>query len=414
MTFWIISLALGVVVSALLALVLLRTRPGPNPSAAYDLRVYRDQLKDVDRDVARGLIGEADAERVRTEVSRRILAADTQLHRETATGGAPKALSRAAVAVVAVVVIGGSALGYQALGAPGYGDLSLKHRIRMADDLHQNRPSQAEAEVRIPATPAPELDPDYQTLIDQLRAAVAKRPDDLQGQALLARHEAQNGNLAAARRAQTKVIALMGDAAGAKEYGELAELLIMAAGGYVSPEAEAVLQQALNHDPRLGPARYYWGMMLAQTGRPDLAFRVWEQTLRTAPAGAPWLAPIRAQIEELAWRAGVEYTLPPAPTAPAAADALAGPSAEDIEAAGAMNAEEQADMVRSMVTRLSDRLASEGGSPAEWARLIGALGVLGDKDRAQAIFDEATIVFAGKSDALAAINAAAAQAGLPQ
>jgi len=285
----------------------------------------------------------------------------------------------------------------------------VQHRIQMAEELHQNRPSQAEAEAVMPPAPALDLEPGYQALIEQLRAAVAKRPDDLQGQILLARHETQSGNLTAAYRAQSTVIDLMGDAAGAKEYGELAELLIVAAGGYVSPEAEAALQQALNHDPRMGPARYYWGMMLTQTGRPDLAFRVWEQTLRTTPPGAPWLAPIREQIEELAWRAGVEYTLPPAAETAAP---LAGPSADDVEAAAGMSADEQAQMVRGMVARLSDRLASEGGSPAEWARLIGALGVLDETERAQAIFDEAKTKFADKPDALTTINAAAQQAGL--
>jgi len=409
MTFWIISLALGVVVSALLAVVLLRTRPGPNPAAAYDLRVYRDQLADVDRDVARGLIGEADAERVRTEVSRRILTADAQLSRQTTQTGAPAALSRGAVAVLAVVIVAGSMLFYRGLGAPGYGDLSLKHRIEMAEELRLNRPAQAEAEARMPARPTPELEPGYQALVDQLRATVVKRPDDMQGQALLARHEAQSGNMVAAHRAQAQVIALMGDQAGAAQYGELAELLILAAGGYVSPEAETALRMALERDPSLGPARYYWGMMLAQTGRPDMAFRLWDQTLRTSLPDAPWLVPIRGQIEEMAWRAGVEYTLPTAARSP---EPLAGPSADDVEAAAGMSADEQAQMVRNMVDRLSERLASEGGSPAEWARLIGALGVLGEADRARAIHGEAQTVFAGDDAALAAIAAAAHQAGL--
>ncbi|MFT7596781.1 MAG: cytochrome c-type biogenesis protein CcmH [Paracoccaceae bacterium] len=412
MTFWIISLALGVVISALLAVVLLRTRPGANPSAAYDLRVYRDQLKDVDRDVARGLIGEADAERVRTEVSRRILAADTQLSRQTTQAtrsGAPKAVTFGAVAVLAVVIVAGSMLFYRNLGAPGYGDLSLKHRIEMAEELRLNRPSQAEAEAQMPARPQLTLEPGYQALIDQLRATVAKRPGDMQGQALLARHEAQSGNMAAAHQAQAQVIAIMGAQAGATQYGELAELLILAAGGYVAPEAETALRMALERDPSLGPARYYWGVMLAQTGRPDMAFRLWDQTLQTSLPDAPWLVPIRGQIEEMAWRAGVEYTLPPAPAAP---DALAGPTADDVEAAAGMSAEDQAQMVRSMVDRLSERLASEGGSPAEWARLIGALGILGEADRARAIHNEAQTVFAGDDAALAAIAAAARQAGL--
>ena len=40
-----------------------------------DLLVYKDQLKEIDRDRASGLIGEAEAEAARLEVSRRLLAA---------------------------------------------------------------------------------------------------------------------------------------------------------------------------------------------------------------------------------------------------------------------------------------------------------------------------------------------------
>ena len=61
---------------------------------------------------------------------------------------------------------------------------------------------------------------------------------------------------------------------------------------------------------------------------------------------------------------------------------------------------------------LAERLATEGGPPEEWARLISALGVLGDNDRAGAILDEARTVFGENENALAMINAAAASAGL--
>jgi cytochrome c-type biogenesis protein CcmI len=43
---------------------------------AHDLVVYRDQLDEIDRDLARSLISENDAEYARTEILRRILVAD--------------------------------------------------------------------------------------------------------------------------------------------------------------------------------------------------------------------------------------------------------------------------------------------------------------------------------------------------
>ncbi|MCB2134183.1 MAG: c-type cytochrome biogenesis protein CcmI, partial [Rhodobacteraceae bacterium] len=69
-------------------------------------------------------------------------------------------------------------------------------------------------------------------------------------------------------------------------------------------------------------------------------------------------------------------------------------------------------MIRGMVEGLEARLADGGGSPAEWARLIGALGVLGEGDRALAARDAARAAYAGDAAALAEIDDAGARAGL--
>ncbi|MFV0515652.1 MAG: c-type cytochrome biogenesis protein CcmI [Jhaorihella sp.] len=408
MTFWIIVTLLALAVATLLVLAMLRGRTGAEPAASYDLRVYRDQLKDVDRDLARGVIAQADAERTRAEVSRRILAADAQLRQEQAGDGQPRRLSAAVAVVLAAVLLGGSAWIYLALGTPGQRDLPLQMRKDLAEQLRRERPGQEAAEARMPARPAPEIDADYAALLEQLRRKVGERPDDLQGHLLLARHEANVGNFAAAREAQQQAIALMGEDAGPGDYAELGELMILASGGYVSPQAELALKQALERDPFNGPARYYWGLMQAQTGRPDLAFDTWERTLRRGPPDAPWLEPIRAQIEEMAWRAGVRFELPET------AASGAGPSRADMEAAGGMSAAERQAMIRGMVDGLADRLSEEGGDAGEWARLISALAVLGEEARARKALEDARAAHAGDAGALAEIEAAARDAGLIQ
>lgn len=408
MTFWILITFMAMAVTGLLLLALLRGRAGQTPAAAYDLQVYRDQLKGVDRDLARGVIAEGDAERIRTEISRRILAADTQMQAESEGSGQPRTLTAVVAGCVALVVIVGAFFMYRDLGAPGYGDLPLSLRIELAQDARENRPDQARAEEQMPASPKPEIDPGYARLIEQLRETVKKRPDDLQGQVLLAQHEANSGNYKAAYQAKARVIEIMGDQANAQDYAEQAEMMILAAGGYVSPQAEGVLETALDRDPAHGPSRYYYGLSLSQSGRPDIAFRIWEETLRESPADAPWVPAIRSQIVDLAFRAGVDFSLPDAPGAPA----LAGPSAADIQAAGDMNADEVKDMARGMVERLSERLANEGGSPPEWARLIQTLGVLGETDRARAIYAEAQQVFGNDADAIALLREAAQAAGI--
>lgn len=409
MTFWIIVGLLAALVAALLALALIRRRTDTEPAAAFDLRVYRDQLKEVDRDLARGLVSQADADRVRTEISRRILAADAEVQR-AADGTASRTPGVLVLAGgLAAVLIGGSVALYSRIGQPGYGDLPRTLRVETAAQVRAERPSQDAAESRMPAdTSAEPANPDYLALVQKLRDTVAARPDDLQGNVLLARNEAILGRFKAAYEAQANVLRIKGDAATAGDFADYADMMVLAAGGYVSPEAEAALTQALKLDARNGAARYYWGLMQGQTGRPDVAFRVWAQLLNDSTPDAPWVPPVRAQIEDMAALAGESrFTLPPLP-----GSAAPGPDADDVAAASEMSEEDRQQMIRGMVDRLSDRLASEGGTPQEWARLISALGVLGDSDRAQAIWDEAKQVFAGNDAALAPIRDAATQSGL--
>jgi cytochrome c-type biogenesis protein CcmH len=256
-----------------------------------------------------------------------------------------------------------------------------------------------------------EASEDYLRLMERLRETVAERPDDVQGHRLLARNEAALGNFVAARASQERVLELVGDGATAQDYADYVDLLVMAAGGYVSPEAEAALARVLERDPRNGAARYYSGLLMLQTGRADLAFRVWDDLLAQSRPTDPWVPPIRAQIRDLAQIAGVRDYEPPQMTAAPAAPG-AGPTAEQMEAAAEMTAEERMEMIRGMVDGLSDRLATEGGPPEDWARLIGALGVLGDAEQARAIADEAEEVFAGNDAALSLIAEARMRAGL--
>ena len=413
MAFWLIISVLAFAVAALLALAILRGRSAEEPPAAYDLRVYRDQLKEVDRDLARGVIGPDDAERVRAEVARRILAADAQLQKGLQEGTQPKALAMSVAALSLIAMVGGSIWVYSQLGAPGYPDMALAGRIEAAQEARVNRISQAEAEARVPAAPAIEApSPDFLRLMAQLREAVAARPGDLQGTMLLARNEAALGNYTAAHQAQAQALSIKGEQATADDYVDYADMMILAAGGYVSPEAEAALRAALVRDPQNGPARYYVGLLQAQTGRPDNAFRTWDAALREGPAGAPHIRAIRAQIEEMAFRAGVNYTLPPEGGGPAVAPS--GPSAQDILNAEDMTGDERMEMIRGMVRNLSDRLALQGGNSTEWARLIGAWGVLGDERQARVIWQEAQSIFWDNPSGLAEVDEAARQAGLTE
>lgn len=403
--FWILCAALVVVVAVAILKPFLRARRTVEPAAAYDLRVYQDQLREVGRDLERGVINEDDAQRLRTEIGRKVLEADRRLSGASGRGASGATIGAAVLLGLALAAAVGI---YLREGSPGQPDQPLAQRIADAQRTYENRPSQASAEAEAPPRPAPpEIEGEYADLVQQLREAVARNPDDPQGLALLASNEARLGNLPAARVALERLIELRGDDARAGELMQLSALMVDAAGGVITPEAEQMLARALQRDPALPQARYLLGLMQIQNGRPDRAFPIWRRLLEEGPENAPWVAPIRASMPELAWLAGQPDYVPPAPRG-----ALPGPDQDAVTAAEDMTEAERTEMIEGMVSGLEARLADQGGSPEEWARLIMALSVLGQADRARLIWIEAQEVFADSPEALATVRAAVDQAGL--
>ncbi|MGR3485988.1 MAG: c-type cytochrome biogenesis protein CcmI [Paracoccaceae bacterium] len=397
MVFWIALAAMTLCVAVTMALPLLRGRGDGGVAATPDRDLYRAQLDEIERDLARGTLDAGQAEAARTEVARRLLAADRA--GPDRTGEAPRAASWIAALSIAALSAGGL-WAYDRLGAPGYADMPRAERLAASAAARANRPDQATAEAAQAALSPPRPLPEGEDgeLIAQLRAIVPERPDDLQGWRLLAFHEARLGDMAAARAAQDRVAQLSGEDA---EAVRLLDVTVAAAGGYVSPLAEALARARLAQD-RADPAgRYYLGLLYDQTDRPDLAFQLWEPLLE---GGGVHARLARGAIEDAAFRAGLDWTLPKG----------AGPalSEEAIAAARDMAPEDRNAMILGMVGRLSERLATQGGPAADWARLIEAYGVLGDGARASAILDEARQVFADRAGDVALLDAAGRRAGL--
>ncbi len=412
MLFWIVVAAMALLVAGLLARPLLDGGGTAAAPAPTDQAVYRDQLAEVDRDVARGVLNPEDAERARAEIARRLIAADRA--GAPPMDDAPTRLSGLGAALAALLAL---ALGlglYLAIGRPGLGDLPRAERLAQAQALRASRPSQAEAEAEAAASlppPPADLPADYLDMVADLREVVPTRPDDLPGWELLALHEARLGNYAAAARAQERVVALKGEDATAADWVALADRMVAAAGGFVSPETEAVLAEVMARDDDDFALLYYLGLLEAQTGRPDRAFPLWREVVEEAPDGLHRRLAL-AQIEQAAWLAGVDYTAPAEGGAAIDPAAAPGPTPREIANAAAMDPAMRGEMIGGMVEGLRARLDAQGGTAEEWGRLIVSLVVLGDAQGARAALDRARAAFAGDGGALAVLTEAAAQAGL--
>lgn len=399
MFFWILAGCIGILTGlAIWRAVVVAGASAVASTAEYDLGLYRDQLRELDRDIARGVITEEDAARARTEISRRVLEADRLVQAET-TSRQGRALP---VALGLLVTLGVAVFVYSTIGAPGYPDLPLAERVAQIEAERAARPSQAEIEAQVPALPQPNLSPDDEAVLTALRTQMAETPNDIEGGRLLVRSEANLRNYPAAKLAQAQLVAALGDAVTARDLVDLARLHILAAGGYVSPEAEAILLRAFASDPDQLDAQFLLGAMYNSQGRPDLTFPLWMTVLQSSPPDAPLVGIILQEIEIVAFFAGqrLDPALLPAPQPGAVSEPERGPSPSQIEAAEDMSAEDRMMMIQDMVARLNERLATEGGTEDDWARLITAYGVLGQFETAERIMAEAREVFAGSARAM--------------
>lgn len=368
-----------------------------------DITIYRDQLREVDRDVDRGVLDPIDAERTRIEISRRLLAADADARQ--GSHAAPRRASRIVAGLVGVAVLLAAGGLYWSLGTFGYGDLPRVERLALGEERRANRPSQLEAEAEMSRPDGIEqADEETRDILQALRAAAFERPDDVQAWAYLSQVEAGVGNYQRAARAQEKTIALLGDNADTPDRVRLLDFLVAGTQGYVSAQAEAIAATILRDDPQNPAARYYAGLMYAQNDRPDQAFGLWRPVVEEGDPDTFHWNLAASQIESVAAQLGMDYVLPE----------RRGPSAADIEAAQNMAPEDRDAMVEGMVAKLADRLATEGGPPQDWARLISALMVIGDEDAARTVLAESETVFGGDVQAVQIIRRAASEAGLEQ
>ncbi len=322
-----------------------------------DIAVYRDQLNEIDRDRAAGLIGAAEAEAAKVEVSRRLLSAADAAAAEKSTSDEPSIWRRrgAAVAGLALLPIGAVAF-YLMLGSPDIPGAPLAERLS----------AQTEASRSIEA------------LVAQVEAHVERNPNDGRAWEVLAPVYMRIGRYDDAVKAWANAIQLNGSSASREaDYGEA---LVAAANGVVTVDAKAAFERALALDNQDVMARFYMGMAADQDGRRAEAEAIWNDLLAHAPPGAPWVEMVRHTLTRKA------------------------PGADGEAAASAAPASGSSD-VNGMVERLAQRLKQNGSDHEGWLRLIRSYRVLGQDDKAQTAVADARTALAGEPDKLRDFNA---------
>jgi cytochrome c-type biogenesis protein CcmH len=329
--------------------------------------VYRDQLAEIDRDAASGLIGASEAEAARVEIGRRLLAAaDRPVPPPLPSGMA----FRRVAAGVALVGLPAIALAvYLPLGSPKLPDFPLAERTR-----------------------APDAKQPLENLVAQVEQHLEQNPNDARGWNVLAPVLLRLGRYDDAVRAFRNSITYGGDTAPRR--ADLGEAIAAAAGGVVTSEAKGEFERALALDAGDVKASYFMGLAAEQDGRKADAATIWRTMLEKAPPNAPW----RPLLQESLVRVG-------APAAPALSD-------QAMAAAKDMNAPDRDAMIHSMVERLATRLKQNGDDVEGWLRLVRAYLVLGDRDKARGALTDARQAIGADAERLKQLNEGLKNLGL--
>ena len=355
-----LAIALAVMTLVVVATVVLPLMRGARPAperGQFDRAVYRDQLRELERDQARGLIDAAEAATARLEIERRLLAS-------AARSEPPAPARRGSIAVAAVLALllpAAAVLAYLWLGSPGVPDQPYAER--------------GPERVLAAANGHGDLEKTAATLAEKLKAD----PGNADQWLLLARTEAALGHWqkgAEAYRAAMRLTHDRPDVAAA--YGEM---LVMAADGIVTPRAHDILAAALERDPGNTAARYYLALAAAQAGDVKAAIAAWQKLAAEQPADSPLRRELKTRIAEAAQSVGMP--------APELAPPAKGPSAAEVEAARKMTPEARQQMIRGMVEKLAGELAAKPDDLEGWLRLGRAYVVLGERDKAAQAYDHA-------------------------
>ena len=297
MTLWLVLALMTVVATYLVAEPFLCKVGERRTAFAGEVAVFRDQLKEVDRDAADGLIDAGDAETARAEIKRRILKADCENEATAAALSAGRPRFASATAVAGIVVLASvsvyavkgsprlSASGVVGPSTPDAGGLVATRRVVAEMDARQ----------RVTNTQRTTIEAMIRDLIDSLK----KSPNDPDGWRILGWCYFKIERFAEAASAYAKAVELRPGVASLRT--SWGEALVKAASGRVTDKAAMIFDEALRLDGADHRARYFRGLAKEQAGDKSAALNEWVALLDDVPGDEEWASDLKQRIAELAF-----------------------------------------------------------------------------------------------------------------
>jgi cytochrome c-type biogenesis protein CcmH len=298
--FWIIAAllaaaALGFVLPSLLGR---RHRPDAVANDAINVAIYRDQLRELEADLAAGTIGREQYDDARREIERRVLD-DTSGAATVAPATSP---GRATVITIAIALPLAAILLYFAVGNPG------AMAPQPAGDGHALSRQQIES------------------MVERLATRMQESPEDVKGWVMLGRTYAVLDRYAESAAAYAN--AVKRSPPDAQLFADYADALAMSQGRNLQGEPERLIHMALKLDPDNVKALALAGTVEFEKKNFKRAITYWERILKVAPPDSEMVDSVRNSIAEAQSLAGA--TTAPAPAKASAPTPAKAPAAASL------------------------------------------------------------------------------------
>jgi cytochrome c-type biogenesis protein CcmH len=280
-----VAIAVGCVLVPLLAR---RVRAGLAPEAA-NLAILRDQLAELEADVARGVLARERYEQARSELERRAL---DEAEGDSTPASPPRPASAWTAAVLAAAIPVGAVVFYLVVGAPSA-------LLGQRDPGHEITREKVEQ------------------MVAGLAARLEKAPDDPDGWRVLGRSYSVMGRYPEAARAYERAVALVPADAGL--LADYADALAMAQGQSMAGKPLEIVNRALAIDADQWKALALAGTAAMERKDYTRAIAYWERLRKVLPPGSGMEQSVDASIAEARSLAGAKPA--PKPKARAAAAA---------------------------------------------------------------------------------------------
>ena len=383
MFFWIAVAVLAAAVTYVVTRPMLRDAAVETSSKDADIAVYKDQLREIDADAARGVIDASEADAARAEVSRRVLRQADMREQKLPTAGVGTIKPVYLATTLALPLL--SLALYMSYGEPGLPGQPLKDRLA-----------------------APIAKSTTGDIVAKVEARLREHPEDGKGWDVIAPVYMAQSKYPEAATAYATAIKLLGETP-ARLQG-FADARIRAENGLVPDDARKALQSILAIDPKLKEPKIWLALAKEQDGKLVEAAADYRALIAETSDTAPWRKMLQERLEQLDGTiASAKAEGKPVPV-PGSPDK--GPSAAAVDAAQSMTPDQRQAMILTMVGRLADRMKTDTKDTDGWLKLIRSYTMLRQPDDAAKAVASAKAGLAGDAAALAQIEALVKDLGI--